>query len=312
MRHYHNLLYVSHGVMDETEGLKQALSLARNNEASLKILIVSPELPEEFPDYQKKYEESLLDQAKVLVKSTKQDIELSDSPVEVSMELVNDKRPAIKIIHKVLQHGHDLVIKEAEPRDERTGFKAIDMDLLRKCPVPVWLCRPIGQSRQNIQVAVAIDPENHDISAENLSKHMLQISRSLADSCSGKLHIVSCWDYEFEGYLRNNVWIKTSDVDIEQMVIKEKNEHFTALDELIKASKISGPQQVHCLRGKAPELIPNFVQDKNIDILVMGTLARTGIPGFFIGNTAENIVQKLTCSLLALKPQGFISPVKAY
>jgi nucleotide-binding universal stress UspA family protein len=44
----------------------------------------------------------------------------------------------------------------------------------------------------------------------------------------------------------------------------------------------------------------------------MGTVARTGISGFIIGNTAENILQKIDCSLLALKPQGFVSPVKAY
>lgn len=31
MHHYHNLLYISHGLTDEIEGLKQALSLARNN-----------------------------------------------------------------------------------------------------------------------------------------------------------------------------------------------------------------------------------------------------------------------------------------
>jgi nucleotide-binding universal stress UspA family protein len=54
------------------------------------------------------------------------------------------------------------------------------------------------------------------------------------------------------------------------------------------------------------------VEDREIDILVMGTVARTGLPGFVLGNTAENIVQKLSCSLLALKPQGFVSPVKAY
>jgi len=55
------------------------------------------------------------------------------------------------------------------------------------------------------------------------------------------------------------------------------------------------------------------VQDETkIDILIMGTVARTGISGFIIGNTAENILQKIDCSLLALKPQGLVSPVKAY
>lgn len=33
---------------------------------------------------------------------------------------------------------------------------------------------------------------------------------------------------------------------------------------------------------------------------------------FIIGNTTENIVQELSCSLIAFKLEGFVSPVKAY
>ncbi|MDF5010076.1 universal stress protein, partial [Vibrio parahaemolyticus] len=42
----------------------------------------------------------------------------------------------------------------------------------------------------------------------------------------------------------------------------------------------------------------------------MGTLARTGISGYVIGNTAENILQSINCSLVALKPDGFVSPIQ--
>lgn len=313
MRHYHNPLYVSHGTADETEGLKQALSLARNNGAPLGVLVVCPEFPEEFPDYRKKYEESLIAQAEASIRSTKEAIKLEEGAVEISIELVSDKTPSIKIIQYVLQHGHDLVIKEAEPRDGGgSGFKAIDMELLRKCPCAMWLSRPIAHSRQHIQVAVAIDPESTEQAAEDLSKRMLELSRSLADSCSGELHIVSCWDYEFESFLRGSVWVKATDAQISDAVLDAQHKHRTALERLIKASGISGSHRVHHLRGKAEECIPSFTTDKKIDILVMGTVARTGIPGFIIGNTAENIVQKLSCSLMALKPQGFVSPVKAY
>jgi len=311
MRHYHNPLYVSHGTADETEGLKQALSLARNNNAPLGVLVVCPEFPEKFPDYRKKYEESLIDQAEASIRSTKEAIRLEDGAVDISIELISDKTPSIKIIQYVLQHGHDLLIKEAELR-EGGGYKAIDMELLRKCPCPICISRPIAHSRQHIQVAVAIDPESTEQAAEDLSKRMLELSRSLADSCSGELNIISCWDYEFESYLRHSVWVKVPDAEIAETVLGAQQEHRTALEKLIKASGISGNHRVHHLRGSAEECIPSFVKNKKIDILVMGTVARTGIPGFIIGNTAENIVQKLSCSLMALKPQGFVSPVKAY
>jgi len=41
----------------------------------------------------------------------------------------------------------------------------------------------------------------------------------------------------------------------------------------------------------------------------MGTVGRTGIPGLIMGNTAESILNNIGCSVLAVKPPGFVSPV---
>jgi nucleotide-binding universal stress UspA family protein len=48
---------------------------------------------------------------------------------------------------------------------------------------------------------------------------------------------------------------------------------------------------------------------KSHDLVVMGTVARTGIMGLLIGNTAETILDQLDCSVLAVKPEGFLTPV---
>jgi len=42
----------------------------------------------------------------------------------------------------------------------------------------------------------------------------------------------------------------------------------------------------------------------------MGTLSRTGISGLLIGNTAEKVLRQVDCSVLIVKPDGFITPVK--
>ena len=47
------------------------------------------------------------------------------------------------------------------------------------------------------------------------------------------------------------------------------------------------------------------------DLVVMGTVGRTGIAGLFIGNTAEMVLEQVQCSVLAVKPAGFVSPVQA-
>jgi nucleotide-binding universal stress UspA family protein len=41
----------------------------------------------------------------------------------------------------------------------------------------------------------------------------------------------------------------------------------------------------------------------------MGTVARTGISGFLMGNTAETILNQIDCSVLAIKPPDFQTPV---
>jgi nucleotide-binding universal stress UspA family protein len=143
---------------------------------------------------------------------------------------------------------------------------------------------------------------------------MLAMAGALADSCSGELQIVSCWNYEYEEFLRHNPWAPVPEDKIQPAVKSSQSDHLNALEKLIEQAGIADRSNNHVqqLRGSPDTLIPQFVENNDIDILVMGTLARTGIPGFTIGNTAENIVQKLSCSLLALKPHGFVSPVKAY
>jgi nucleotide-binding universal stress UspA family protein len=47
-----------------------------------------------------------------------------------------------------------------------------------------------------------------------------------------------------------------------------------------------------------------------MDLIVMGTVARTGLGGLLIGNTAESVLQRVDCSVLAVKPEGFVSPVR--
>jgi nucleotide-binding universal stress UspA family protein len=63
-------------------------------------------------------------------------------------------------------------------------------------------------------------------------------------------------------------------------------------------------------RGEPGEVIPEFVVSEGIDVLVMGTVARGGIPGMLIGNTAERVLRTLPCSVLTVKPDGFVSPVR--
>ena len=57
--------------------------------------------------------------------------------------------------------------------------------------------------------------------------------------------------------------------------------------------------------------IVDFIKRDDFDLIVMGTLARTGISGILIGNAPEKIINGIKCSPLAIKPNGFVSPITA-
>jgi len=310
MRQYNNILYVSFGISDETEGLKQAISTARNNNASLKVLVLVPEFPDDLPEYKAEFEKSILEKVKIAVARTKAELKTEENMVDTVIELVTDKTGAVDVIRHAIRGGHDLLVKEAEVNNTSSGFKAIDESLLRKCPVPLWICRPIGKSRDKINIAVAIDPESAEPAAEHLSLRLLQLANGLSKTCSQKFHIVSCWDYALESALKDSAFIRIPASEVDEKVEAMRQSHHHSLEKLVEEAGLDNNHVIHHLRGKPSDIIPAFVADNEIDILVMGTVARTGIAGFMIGNTAENIIQQLSCSLLALKPNGFVSPVK--
>ena len=67
--------------------------------------------------------------------------------------------------------------------------------------------------------------------------------------------------------------------------------------------------ELTCIKGGARKEVPTLAKRLQVDCIVMGTVARTGVRGFIMGNTAETILEQIDCSVLAIKPQGFVTPV---
>jgi universal stress protein E len=66
---------------------------------------------------------------------------------------------------------------------------------------------------------------------------------------------------------------------------------------------------VHVIDGPPDEVILKAIDDLHIDLVVMGTSARSGISSLVLGNTTERLISHMKCSLLAVKPPGFQCPV---
>ena len=141
-----------------------------------------------------------------------------------------------------------------------------------------------------------------------MNRKILELSHSLAADDEAEWHVVHCWQAVGESLLRArggasediNCYVQDIELDVK-----------AKLDECLKPFKTTKPHaHVHLIKGDPETLVPRVISDNKVELLVMGTLARSGIPGFFIGNIAERILNHVRCSVLAVKPDGFESPVQ--
>lgn len=227
----------------------------------------------------------------------------------------------LEIIREVLRNEYDLVIKVPDAHNWLDHlFGSDDMHLLRKCPCPVWLIKPEKIKTYN-RIMVAVDVDDSYPPAELKAHHtmnhqLLEMASSLALSEEAELHIVSVWDAIGESMMSNALAympedrIKLYTQQVQQHYKSNMNalirDAMNNLDE--EASNYLKPIK-HLVKGLPHKEIPALAKRINPDILIMATIARTGIPGFIMGNTAETIINQIACSLIAIKPSGFVTPV---
>jgi len=225
--------------------------------------------------------------------------------------IVTVGEPFVEVIRHVLTHRDDLVIvgdREVE-KGVAPQLDAGVMHLLRKCPVPVWVMRPSGAS--GLRTLASVDPDPSDPIRDGLNDLILQLATSLASREGGELHVGHAWSLAGESSLRLSPYLKLPGIDVDALVQAEEathREHLEALAMRHRVNEMGG--SVHLVSGDPRDALPRLARLLDIGLIVMGTVARTGVSGLLMGNTAETILRSVDCSVLAVKPEGFVTPVK--
>lgn len=319
MKRFKNILYVAHPSGIILKAFHHAVGLAERNEARLTILQVI----ERIPPYLNRLTPLLLRQIRLEEQKAALDrlCEWVEGRVKTEAKLIEGK-VFLEVIRDVLRNERDLVVKSVEGSDGAMTrlFGTTDMHLLRKCPCPVWLIKPTDLDPfRRIMAAVdfnELDPTDRD-STEPLNRKILEMAGSLAFHEHSELHVVHAWYPIGERVLRGARAGMTKE-EVDSYVKDIRMLHRRWLDQLMrKAKNWIGPEQFQAIRpkthlpnGTAREIIPDLARRLEVDLVVMGTVARTGMPGLIIGNTAESILSDIGCSVLAVKPEGFATPIK--
>lgn len=218
----------------------------------------------------------------------------------------------IEIIREVLRGGHELVMltAEAERGLARRLFGSTSLQLMRKCPCPVWVFKPT-QGERFARILAAVDTSSGELDGERdqLNPKILELAVSLAHSDQAELHLVQAWSLFGEGYLRVRGDLHAGAIRNLRTAARERYQ--ARVGRLLADLDLDGiPLHLHLPRSEdAARAIVRLARAEHIDLLVMGTVCRTGIAGFFIGNTAEKVLGAVDRSVLTVKPEGFVTPV---
>ena len=317
MRFFENILLFYN---DEFAGIKaKVLRLVRKNQARLTIIDV-------FDNFDQYLEllppSSSIDELKeMLISERRQEIigHFEAEPVIINQMTVIFKfgKPVVEIIKEAIRGRHDLVIKAASGKQTFKDrlFGNIAVKLLRKCPCPVLIIKP-SEKVSFQKILAPVDPENvgeeTTRTGENenfIHKQVIDISIGMAQMENSHLHILHCWFLPGETILASGRTRIDSD-NLDHMRMLAEKIHSRKISAFVAEYDLSDIRHsIVILKGDPGDVIVDYADKNGIDLIVMGTIGRSGLSGLLIGSTAENVINRVNCSVLTVKPENFKSPI---
>lgn len=191
----------------------------------------------------------------------------------------------------------------------RALFSNDDWNLIRTCPVPLYIVRADEKTPHTLSVAAAVDPTHAHDKPADLDANILSAAKTLVNRDGDTLCVVHSYDAAavIAGMAAGAMTPILPDTQgIEEQV---RAEHLQAVQQLLEREQVSEDKLAH-LSGNARTVLPEFVRDNDVDVLIMGAVSRGFIKRAFIGNTAEQLLNQLSCDVMIVKPDGFESAVE--
>ncbi|WP_319760143.1 universal stress protein [Maridesulfovibrio sp.] len=285
--------------------ISHVASFCERANANLTVLNVFEEPSNSVSEYFSSHHKDL---QKIIVESY--DTKITEEVVKIGFDLSKIKKEIrwgkdfIETIKLVNEERYDLVISASQPLMGTPD--STSMHLMRKCPCPVWIHRG-DLWRGAVRILAAVNTSDTSEENRRLNKKIIDHGIKLIEILRGHLHVVTCWSGYMESVLTSP---RFSEAEANQYLEYEQKQAEKELDSLIADFGEKLALKGKIIHGNAATVIPQYASKQKMDIVVMGSVARTGIPGLLVGNTAEKIVSNLENSILAIKPDGFVSPVK--
>jgi universal stress protein E len=211
------------------------------------------------------------------------------------------------ILRRAETLGADLIVTDGHSGSHiaRSLWRFTDWELMRMSPVPLLV---VKQPRlyHRPRVLAAVDPNHAYAKPAQLDTEILNLSRELSDALSGRTHVLHAFQPAAAVNLPSTGAAAGTAIETDLIA---RQAAAASLDTLLKGSSVAAENR-HLVCGHPADVLARGASALEADILVLGCISRSGIRRLLIGNTAEQLIYRVQCDLLLVKPAGFANDIE--
>jgi universal stress protein E len=221
--------------------------------------------------------------------------------IKVSVSAEWDYPAHEAIVRRAQAIKADLIVAAVHSGRHRMPWllRLVDWELIRLSPIPVLLVKNPRPYRHPAVLA-AVDPTHANHKPLQLDREILRRGTALCTYLHGTLHAVHAYA-RFPVSVLPEVLapgiLETMEEEAERLAQKR-------LDQIVRPARIARSRR-YLLARQPIEAIAEAVRKSRSAIVVMGAISRSGFRRLLIGNTAERILDDLTCDIMVIKPAKF-------
>ncbi len=312
MKDVTSILVCMHPEKPDYDLADQAAEIAKNAGAPVKVLHVVSEYPQDMSEWwnvrnPQKLHDQIVSEREAFLEAIEDRMRLRGVK-QVSHELKWGK-VFIEIIKEVLANKHDLVMITAGRKSKlgRMVLECPTMDLMQHCPCTLWVSK--GKAlKKNKRVVAALGGKAGRFECGLFNAKILSKAAAMAEAMGSELHVV----FALPLYGGKGLKGKKLRPGLEGFVDDLRGQIMEQCSGALSGHQVTlEGERVHLLTGAPEAVIPEFVSKDCSDLIVMGSVTRSGVPRLFLGGTAIRVFDQVACSVVAVKPDDFVSLVES-
>lgn len=279
--------------------LKQAIVLSRQTGAEITLANAIPDLSMSVywgPIERELNQREMCQRSETAMRQMIVDLQATDLNVKFRT-LVGE--PFVEITHAVQTGGYSLVLAGTRGSSKWEEFfvGSTAKRLIRKCPASVWIVK-----------AEHLVPPKVVLAATDFSEVSLKAVKDglkIAQQSDAEFHLLHVTDSK-------DVPDVIAKIPKGDSLRQEINEEATRrLNTFMDSLNVDRTQvHSHLSWGTPWQEIRRISKHQAADLIVIGTVGRSGIKGLLLGNTAEKVLDTCDSSILTVKPDDFVSPIE--